>query len=322
MYLIVLGLIQNLAFDPELLSEMFSLAMPLNMVISGWLKPPSWNDHAAADAVERFDLARGATQAIFLREVTEWDVRWQRVLFQMLVPVHLLTAFNIDPITLTDPQGRPVAFTRPGVDRGSFRLELYSSGDAVDPMGEIELSDTLFNQIEIVWVALQDPNAPRFDIDVMPNGASTMRGTAGRNLAAEEAALAFGLAPGQIRRGMKAARWLMDRVESLMLCLNQREFIVQPLFYHTAVLFEQFGFGYMQGQARMDVINKGFAPGGALRAKLDSVSRFRRPEQADTIRGRSWAIHDDILDQSWDKVRMVKRLGIHAGVNTCPGIQW
>ena len=131
-----------------------------------------------------------------------------------------------------------------------------------------------------------------------------------------------GLAPGQIRRGLRAARWLMERVETLMLCLNQREFIVQPLYYHAAVLFEQLGFTYIQGQALMDSISEGFAPDGTLRARLDGSTPFRRLEQAGTIRGRSWAIHDGVLDKPWDDVRLVKRIGVNAGVNTCPGIQW
>ena len=261
-------------------------------------------------------------QPIFLREVVTWDVRWQRMLFQILVPVQFLSQYDIDPVSLTDPQGRPVAFARPGSDKGSFRLELYPSGDAAEPLGEIEMADTLFNQIEIVWVTLQDPSAPRFDTDVMPGGEPTMRETGSRNLAAEEAAMAAGLAPGQVRRGLRASRWLMERVESLMLCLNQREFVVQPLYYHTAVLFEQLGFSYMQGQAQMESIAEGFVPGGPLRARLDGSTPFRRPEQVDSVRGRSWAIHDGILDKPWNRVHMIKRLGLPAGVNTCPGLPW
>jgi hypothetical protein len=107
-----------------------------------------------------------------------------------------------------------------------------------------------------------------------------------------------------------------------MLCLNQREYIVQPLYYHTAVLFEQYGFSYIQGQSYMERIHEQFAPGGALHGRLDGATPFRRPELAGSIRGRSWAIHDQILDQPWNRVRMVKRLGMNAGVNTCPDIPW
>lgn len=292
------------------------------MVLPGWLKPPLRTEQDTDTGEVRTQLARPSEDPIFLREVVGWDLRWQRMLFQVLVSPKLLVNYHIDPIRLTDPEGRPVAFARVGQDQSSFRLELLPSGDSTEPMAEIELSDTNFNQIEVVWVALQDPFAPRFPIDVMPDGTSTGRGTLCRNLAAEEAAMAAGLAPGQTRRGLRSLKWLADRLETLMLCLNQREYIVQPLFYHTAVLFEQLGCSYVRGQARMEAIHQGFLPGGELRRRLDSSTPFRRPEQADSIRGRSWAIHDGILDQPWDRVRMVKRIGVHAGVNTCPDIPW
>lgn len=290
-------------------------------ILSEWLKPPTWTQHSSVDEL-RQDLAATVARPIFLREVSQWDLRWRRMLFQILIPVPLLIEYNIDPVSLTDAQGRSVVFSRQGADQGSFRLELFHSGDAIDPLAEIELVDTVFNQIEVVWVALQDPLGPRFDIDVTPEGAPTLRGTAGRNIAAEEAAQAAGLAPGQIRRGLRSLHWLMERMETLLLCLNQREYVVQPLFYHTAILFEQFGFSYVQGQQRMAEIANGFQPGGVLHAKLDNSSPFRRPALAANIRGRSWAIHDGVLDAPWDRVRMIKRLGVAAGVCTCPGVPW
>ncbi len=292
------------------------------MVVPGWLKPPAWVDQSDADTAERVGLAASRETPIFLREVTSWDLRWQRMLFQVLLPPQLLIAYRIDPIKLTDVEGRPVVFTRAGSNRSSFRLELFHAGDSTEPMAEIEMCDTTFNQIEVVWVSLQDPFAPRFDIDVLPSGESTARGTTGRNLTAEAAAKAAGLSPGQIRRGLRSLNWLAERLETLMLCLNQREYIVQPLYYHTAALFEQYGFGYTLGQSRMEKIHQAFAPGGELWSRLDGSTPFRCPEQADSLRGRSWAIHDGILNQPWDRVRMVKRLGMTAGANTCPGVPW
>jgi hypothetical protein len=44
-------------------------------------------------------------------------------------------------------------------------------------------------------------------------------------------------------------------------------------------------------------------------------------DQAGTVRGRAWAIHDGILDalgMRWDNLRMVKQIGRHAGVETFP----
>jgi hypothetical protein len=98
--------------------------------------------------------------------------------------------------------------------------------------------------------------------------------------------------------------------------------MAQPVFYHTAVMFEHFGFDYVQGGARMEEIHREFLPGGRLHSAMNSSTPFRQPAMARTIRGRSWAIHDGILDRPWDRVRMVKRVGINAGVSTAPGIDW
>ncbi len=267
-------------------------------------------------------LAGTHYRPISLREVAQWDLQRQRMLFQILVPTHLLTRYSIDPVSLTDPQGRPLAFVQVDADAGTYRLELFHAAGAAEPMAQLELADTPFNRIEVVWVALQDPHSPRFDTDVLPSGESTLQGTGRRNLPAEAAALAAGLAPGQVRKGLGGFRWLNDRLETFMLCLNQREFTAQPLYYHTAILFEQSGFDYICGRAQMDAIARGFAAGGELQRRLDNSTPFRRPELAHTVRGRSWAIHDGILPQPWDRVQMVRRLGVHVGVNTSGEVPW
>ena len=289
-------------------------------MLPGWLKSIPAGNHRAE--VARLDLTRGRDEPISLREVGEWDVDRQRMLFRILVPVHLLARYHIDPLRLTDSSGRSVAFARKGGGEGSYRFELYHEGGATEAMAELELADTQFNQIEVVWVALQDPLAPRYDIDILPGGGTTLRGAAGRNIVAEEAAMIAGLSPGQVRRGLRAFKWLAERIETLMLCLNQHEYMAQPLFYHSAILFEQFGFAYVQGQALMEEINDAFRTGGELYARLDESTPFRRMVLAGTIRGRSWAIHDGIMGDRWNRVRMVKRLGVDACVRTAPDIIW
>lgn len=287
-------------------------------MMPGWLKsvPPDDRDAAAP----RLDLTRGREEPVSLREVSAWDVEQQRMLFRILVPVHLLVRYHVDPLHLTDAEGRSVAFARRGMNEGSYRFELYDQGDAFEPMAELELADTQFNQIEVVWVTLQDPHAHRYDVDRLPDGSTTLRGSAGRNLIAEEAAMMAGLAPGQVRRGLRAFGWLVERIETLMLCLNQREYMAQPLFYHTAILFEQHGFGYVQGQALMEEVHAGFQPGGEFHARLDASSPFRRAVLAGSIRGRSWAIHDGVIGERWDRVKMVKRLGVDACVRTAADV--
>jgi hypothetical protein len=71
----------------------------------------------------------------------------------------------------------------------------------------------------------------------------------------------------------------------------------------------------------MNDIHREFQPGGKLYQCLDDSSPFRAREQAHTVRGRAWAIHDgilDALDTRWDNLRMVKQIGRHASVETFP----
>lgn len=266
-------------------------------------------------------ILRG-TRPVSLREMMAWDAQWRDLLLRVLLPVDLLRQHGVDPVSMTDADGNPVAHVSMGQAEGSLRFELYHAGDAQDALLELELADTSFNTIEVTWLAIQKPHAPRFDIDRMPDGQVTMRGILRRNVAAEEAAMAAGLTPGQVRIGIGSFTQLAGRLETFMCCLNQREYIARPLFYHSAVLFERIGFAYIQGQARMESIDTGFVPGGRLRVRLDGSSPFRRPDMADTVRGRAWAIHAGILDQPWEGVRMVKRLGVDAGVDTCPDLPW
>jgi acetoin utilization protein AcuC len=40
------------------------------------------------------------------------------------------------------------------------------------------------------------------------------------------------------------------------------------------------------------------------------------PGMEKSVHGRSWAIHDGIMDEHWEGVRIYKLVGINAGVNT------
>ena len=72
----------------------------------------------------------------------------------------------------------------------------------------------------------------------------------------------------------------------------------------------------------MQRIHEGFSPGGVYRQRLDNSTPFRDPTQADSIRGRSWAIHDGVLDETWDRIKLIKRIGILVGANTAPNLRW
>ena len=207
-------------------------------------------------------------------------------------------------------------------DGSIWGLRLENDIDRRDPLIEIEMIDTPFGRISVTWVGMNDPRAPRFDIDRLPDGDLTLRGKASRNLSAETAALVAGLAPGQVRRGLGSFARLLNDLEQFFACLHFYEFEVEPLYYHNAILFERHGFQYVQGRHFMRRIHEGFTAGGVYRQRLDNSTPFRDPALADSIRGRSWAIHDGILDETWDQIKLIKRLGVHARVDTAPDVGW
>jgi hypothetical protein len=183
------------------------------------------------------------------------------------------------------------------------------------------LADNSLNGIELNLIVLNNPTFPRFSIDQTEDGQPTMFGTLKRNLNAEEQALQAGLAPGQVRAGLGGSRLIFEQIDTFLSMLGHRAYFLEPLTYASAWVFERRGFAYVRGHKLMDDIHREFQPGGKLYECLDDRSPFRKRDQAHSVRGRAWAIHDGILealDLQWDKIRMVKQIGRHAGVETFP----
>jgi hypothetical protein len=101
--------------------------------------------------------------------------------------------------------------------------------------------------------------------------------------------------------------------------VGYRFYFLEALSYNSAILYERGGFQYVKGKEKMEYIEREFRPGGVLHARLDGSTPFRKPEHWKTVRGRSWAIHDGILDEPWESPKMYKTVGVHAGVCTFKG---
>jgi hypothetical protein len=108
-------------------------------------------------------------------------------------------------------------------------------------------------------------------------------------------------------------------MEGFCALLGKEIYLIEPLFYHSAILYERRGCGYLMGRDVMEAIDAGFRDGGALAGMLDGSSAFRPADAGATVRGRSWALHDGVAGQVWGGVTMYKAAGRHAGVNTFPG---
>jgi hypothetical protein len=240
--------------------------------------------------------------------------------YHRLVPLEVLTRFGIDPDTLADADGHPLFECKPGDT--SVELSLHHVWGAEDPLLYLQLADTPNNQIEVTLAIVNDPYSERFDTDRLPDGTPTQFGTLARNIEEEIRAMKAGLAPGQVRRGLGLLRRLIPTLEQFIVGLHHDSFFIQPLAYHSTILFERYGFAYALGLGRMEWIHKAFAPGRLLCERLDGSTPFRQPSAERSVRGRSWAIHDGVLGEPYGGVKMYKRAGIHAGIVTFPNAAW
>jgi hypothetical protein len=72
----------------------------------------------------------------------------------------------------------------------------------------------------------------------------------------------------------------------------------------------------------MEALHTAFLPSGQFLAALDGSTPFRDPLFANSIRGRSWALHDGIAGQPFSGVTMYKRVGKSGTIDTFPGGAW
>jgi hypothetical protein len=245
----------------------------------------------------------------------------KEAIYHRFIPQILLERFDITP-DLRDAQGRDLCECRFAAGATDAVLSLRHAVDAQDPLLYAHLTDTMNGQVHVLLYIVNDPRSPRFDVDRMPDGTPTEFGTFRRNIPAELSAMQAGLAPGQIRRGLRILRESIASFEAFVRSLGHEVYFVEPLAYHNAVIFERYGFAYQQGRRLMNDIHAGFQPGGPLHGQLDGSSSFRQLAMQTSILGRSWAVHDGVLGFPFTGVTMYKRLGENAHVDTFPGGVW
>jgi hypothetical protein len=245
----------------------------------------------------------------------------KREIYSRLIPNELREKFQL-PANLAGEEGISLLDLRAAPGTTDVELRLYHRAGFPDPVLYGHLVDTLTGQIHVLLYIVNDPNSPRFDVDKMPDGSRTNFGILQRNLTAEKAALEAGLAPGQTHHGLRVLRPAINAFEEFVHSLGQSIYFVEPLYYHNAMIFEHYGFSYQMGKKLMERIQAGFSNGGELISRLDGSTPFRKPEAAQSIRLRSWAIHDGLLGEPYTNVTMYKHVGKEAGISTCPGCPW
>ena len=242
----------------------------------------------------------------------------KREIYARYIPPALIEKFNLPDIV----QNKELMKFRFAKGSSDVEMMLYHKVGFPDPILYGHLTDTLNGQVHVLLYILNDPDSPRFDVDKMADGSATRFGLHKRNIEAEESAMQAGLAPGQVRHGLHLFRQALDTFEEFVISLGHDVYFVEPLYYHNAVIFERHGFSYQMGKRLMEGINFQFMDGGEMSQKLDNSTPFRSSNAGDSIRLRSWAIHDGIMGEPFTNVTMYKRVGKLADVNTTSGCEW
>jgi GNAT superfamily N-acetyltransferase len=274
------------------------------------------------DVYRRFSSLLSEPDASSIRQINLLPEPEREQIYARLIPDALFEAFGIDRRTLADGSGRRLVTFFCPADEHLVRIEVRLNPEDRDCVYLLKLDQTFDGDLELGFIIINDLRAERFDIDRDEAGRDTRLGTEGRNLKEEERAMAAGLAPGQARRGLRLYRTALRLVETFSASLGKDRFVLESNYYHLAVLCEKYGFGYLLGREEMERYHQAFASGGPLQRRLDGSTPFRGPGMERTARGRSWAIHDGILDEPWKPPRMFKPVGKALGIATAPGLMY
>ncbi len=250
-------------------------------------------------------------------------------IYRLLVPPSLFIRFGINPETGLNRWGEKVVVIDGAPGGAEASVEVKARPPDRDAIFYIEVHDSR-DLIQLQWdfILINDPEAPRFDTDLTADGEDRWLNWTSRNIPEERKALAAGLAPGQVRRGLRLTGELMACLDRFGETMGQKSIFLEALFYHTAILYERYGFRYFEGEQMMRRIHELFRPGSQLYDRLNG-SAFRKPEFARTVRGRSWAIHDGAIEEvkddvleTWEPPKMYRMVGKRFEVNTFPGGRW
>jgi hypothetical protein len=251
-----------------------------------------------------------------IRAINDLDRETKDAIYTTLVPEALMTQFNVDPLDRTRLQ---IVCPR---DTRSVEIRLFDQPGEHDPVLYLHMADTLNFQIVLLLLVINDPASPRYNVDVTEQGLPTRFGTRSRNIPEEVKAMEAGLAPGQVRRGLRLSGQTLPVLEKFCTRTGHDLVIIEPLTYNNAITYERYGFAYYQGRQRMEWIHQVLSPGGEFFDRFDDSTPFRSTDAWKTIRGRSWAIHDGILGEPFGDLRMYKRVCHDANVTTFPNAAW
>ena len=253
-----------------------------------------------------------------LAAINRLDEAEKEAIYAGLLPPRLMELLGIPRGTLSNAAGERLVNIIAPAGLALMRIEVRGRPEDSDTVFFLELADTQFHQMELSFCIICDPRAERFDVDIDEHGRINWFASHGRNIPEELRAMVAGLFPNQTRTGLRLFADFFPLMERFTDSLGMEMIVAEPLSYDNAIRYEKYGFDYLQGMRLMLEIDREFQPGGRYFARLDGSTPFRMPGMERTVRGRSWAIHDGIMDEPWDEVRIYKMIGVHAGINTFP----
>jgi hypothetical protein len=245
--------------------------------------------------------------------------------YRLLVPEKVFSLFEIDPESGVNREGETAVRYDCKAGSSEAAVEVKARLSDRDPVFYIEIGDSHdLLQLDWYFVLVNDVRAERFNTDFTADGKSRWMFWDKRNMAEELKAVEAGLAPGQVRRGLRLTDDINQALDRFCSSLGIVSIYMEALFYHTAIAFERNGFRYFKGEKLMRLIDREFEPGRRLHKMLKDENPFRRKSFYSTVRGRSWAIHDGVLDElegpefmEWVPPRMYRMVGQYHQVKTC-----
>lgn len=251
-----------------------------------------------------------------LRGINELETVEKERVYSTLIPPRLYEILNISPESLRGSDGlRRVSIIAPQ-GMGLARIEVKTHPAAPHTVFFLDIADTHYRQMELSFCIISDPLSTRYNVDVDGNGNNNCFTTLGRNIPEEIRAMNAGLFPNQTSHGLRMFGEFFSYFEHFVDSLSLDMIVAEPLTYDNAIRYEKYGFDYLNGRRLMEEIDREFAPGGMLMKRLDGSTPFRIPGMEKSVHGRSWAIHDGIMDEPWEGVEIYKLIGVDAGLNT------
>jgi hypothetical protein len=251
-----------------------------------------------------------------LRGINELELAEKERIYTTILPPRLLELLYISPVTLCGKDGlRRVSIIAPR-GMGLVRIEIKRHPADAHTVFFLDITDTHYHQMELSFCIISDPLAEHYDVHVDSSGNNNCFTSLGRNIPEEIRAMRAGLYPNQASRGLRMFGEFFELFERFVDSLGMDMIVAEPLTYDNAVRYEKYGFDYLHGRRLMEQIDREFAPGGSLTGRLDGSTPFRMPGMEKSVHGRSWAIHEGIMDEPWEDVSIYKLVGVKAGVNT------